>query len=102
MWRAGRRVGGWPLAGRHAWVGAGAGRGVRALRNEAAGGGEDLHVDASAVVGERGQRAPLSGGPNQQLVRGGDWIEIPSARVPALVARGGHDQDLRFVKVQCV
>ena len=35
-------------------------------------GGEDLHVDASAVVGERGQRAPLSGGANEQLVRGGD------------------------------
>ena len=42
----------------------------------AAQGGEkgegDLHVDASAVVGEIGQRAPLSGGANEQLVGGGN------------------------------
>ena len=67
--------------------------------------GGDLHVDASAVVGEGGQFPPTSGGANEQLVRGGDWIvdwiavnTSATTRVPALVARGGHDQHLRFVK----
>ena len=34
----------------------------------------DLHVDASAVVGERGLNASLSRGANDQLVRGHDWV----------------------------
>ena len=34
----------------------------------------DLHVDASAVVGERGLRASLSRGANEQLVRGSDGV----------------------------
>ena len=34
----------------------------------------DLHVDASAVAGERGLRASLSRGANEQLVRGSDWV----------------------------
>ena len=72
---------------------------------------EDLHVDARAVVGERGQlegalaswRPPLRlGGANEQLVRGGNKIVIRSARVRARVARGGHDQHLRFEKARCV
>ena len=100
---AGRRAGGRAGGRACARVGAGAGaRGfVGALRNGAAG-EEDLHVDASAVVGERGQRAPLSGGANDQLVRGSDWIVPRSAVVRARVARGGHDQHLRFVKMRCV
>ena len=55
-------------------------------------------MDASAVVGERGQRAPLSGGANDQLVRGGDLIVVRRARVRGRVARGGHDQHLHFEK----
>ena len=54
-------------AGEHIRVGAGA-RG-RVLRDV---GGRDLHVDASAVVGEVGRFVDFSGGSNQQLARGGD------------------------------
>ena len=67
------------------------------VRNGAAG-EEDLHVDASAEVGERGQRALLSGGANEQLVRGGNWIVVRPTRVRGRVSRGGHDQHLRFKK----
>ena len=45
----------------HGWEG---GRVAGAVRNGAAG-EEDLHVDASAVVRERGQRVPRSGGANK-------------------------------------
>ena len=67
------------------------------MRNEAAGGGH-LHVDASAIVGERDQRAPHSGGANEQLVRGGDWIVPGCARVFGPVARGCHNHHLCFTK----
>ena len=59
--------GGWRAGGRTYRVGAGA-RG-RVLRDV---GGRDLHVDASAVVGEVGRFVDFSGGSNQQLRRGGD------------------------------
>ena len=82
----------------HGWEG---GRVAGAVRNGAAR-EEDLHVDASAEVGERGQRALNSGGANEQLVRGGNWIVVRPTRVRGRVSRGGHDQHLRFVKVRCV
>ena len=55
------------------------GSGLQALsaqcgRRRGAKGEEDLHVDASAVVGERGLNASLSRGANDQLVRGRDWV----------------------------
>ena len=103
------RVGAWRAAG---WVGAGrrahAHGGCRRALHDGSWGG-DLHVDASAVVGEIGQCPPTSGGANEQLVRGGASIVVVRAhgsrivpRFVARVARGGHDQHLRFVKVRCV
>lgn len=70
---------------------AGAGAGQKA---PSAAGGGDLHVDASAVVGEPGQLARLSRGANEQLVRGPDRIIPNRAIVRGRVARRGHDQDL--------
>ena len=99
--QASARAGGRPLAGRHAHARVGRGQGCGRVRNGAAG-EEDLHVDASAEVGERGQRALLSGGANEQLVGGGNWIVVRPTRVRGRVSRGGHDQHLRFVKVRCV
>ena len=54
----------------------------------------NLHVDASAVIGERGQLAPRSRGANEQLVRCCDRIIIRSARISGRVACRGHNQDL--------
>ena len=73
----------------------GAGAGAQVVAGD---GKEDLRLDASAVVGERGQLARLSGGANEQLIGGGDWIVPFHAAVLGLVSRGGHDQHLRFVK----
>ena len=94
-----------PGACAHAWPGLRAAWAQGFCGRYVLGGKEDLHVDASAVVGEGGQFPPTSGGANEQLVRGGDWIvdwiavnTSATTRVPALVARGGHDQHLRFVK----
>ena len=53
-----------------------------------------LRLDASAVIGERGQRAPLSRGANEQLGRGRARIIPTSASFRGRVARRGHDHDL--------
>ena len=53
---------------------AGCRRGAQGGRRRGAKGEGDLHVDASAVVGERGLNASLSRGANDQLVRGHDWV----------------------------
>ena len=64
-------------------VGAGVerGRGKRDLNTWVCGWVEDLHVDASAVVGERGERAPLSRGADKKLGRRCDRIIVRRAPV---------------------
>ena len=57
-----------------------------------------MHVDARAEVGEIGRIIEVGGGANDQLVRGGHWIVVRRARVCFGVARGGHDDHLRFKK----
>ena len=75
--RAGRqRLGGLCVGGKHVQhlhglPRVGAARFAGAVRNV---GGGDLHVDASAVVGERGLRASLIRGANEQLGRGSGWV----------------------------
>ena len=44
----------------------------------------------------------VGGGANEQLVKSGNWIVVTRARVFGTVARGGHDQHLRFEKARCV
>ena len=90
-------------AGGLAWTGERGGRGKGWVGAAQWGGGEeDLHVDASAVVGEFGQLVRAGGGANDQLGRGVNWIVVRPAHVCFVVARGGHDHNLRFVKVWCV
>ena len=77
----------------------GAGGSVRQARAGGQVGGRwraDMHVDARAVVGERGRIIEVGGGANDQLVRGGHWTVVRRARVCLGVARGGHDDHLRF------
>ena len=67
------------------------GRGQHAAAKAAEG---HLRLDASAVIGERGQRAPLSRGANEQLGRGSARIIPTSASFRGRVARRCHDHDL--------